>query len=98
MPTVTLSSAENPSEAQRIRGGSKIYAFHGDFDGGTVTMEASYDGGVNWITVNEDVNGTTFEVTTEGIYEINLGNCLVRFTATGLDSDSNPLDVTVTIS
>lgn len=99
MPLLTtVTTATNPSDSVKIAGGDRIFAFQGDFDEATLSVEVSYDSGTTWITLNEDINGTAFGITAAGIYVFNLGKSLVRFRLTGANSDSDPAAVSVYIS
>lgn len=55
----------------------------GTFDGGTVTLQISYDAGVTWFTC-PDTSGTDIEMTANAVLDLDLGGTpLLRTKLTG---------------
>jgi hypothetical protein len=59
-------------------GGDGTFHAQGVFDGGTITLQASFDGGANWIDVGPDA---TF--TAPGAGNFRIGRCKLRAVVTG---------------
>lgn len=62
-------------------GGEGTFYAQGLFDGGTISLQASFDGGKSWIDVGRDVK---FECAGAGNFR--LGKCDVRASLTGAKS------------
>lgn len=59
-----------------------------DFGGGTVSLDASFDGAVTWITFSEGVTPIAFTVNTVRVVEGLSGGIQIRGTLTGSTSAS----------
>jgi hypothetical protein len=57
------------------------FAFFGDFGGGTVTTDLSFDNGTTWIPIKK-YDGSVLEVTENEVHIITVGRCLMRFVST----------------
>ncbi len=69
------------SDAVAWHGGEGTFFAHGTFGGGTLKLQASFDGGGNWIDVGPDV---TFAAAGAGNFRIGL--CKLRATLSGASS------------
>lgn len=73
-----LLNANESVEICPVSRGTEMNAFEttvfvtGDFDGGTVTIQASPDGGATKVTL-KDVAGTVVSITEDDVYNIRLG-------------------------
>lgn len=74
-------ASNGASDPVKWHGGEGTFYVHGLFDGGTVTLEASFDGGATWIGVGPDVT-----LTVAGAGNFRLGVCLLRATLSGATS------------
>lgn len=73
------------SETLKYNSSESTFAFYGDFGGGTLTVEASFDSGVTFITLKKS-SGDILEIAEDEIHTIALGRCLIRYTITGATS------------
>lgn len=64
------------------RGGETTFAIFGDFGGGSLTIEASFDGGTTWIALKK-ADETVLTLTENDVRLIKLGGCLIRLSMTG---------------
>lgn len=79
--TETLS-ADGQTAATAHPGGSAAFYGVGSFGGGTLTMEASFDGGTTWIDVLSSA------MTADDVYAFVLPPCLVRGDLAGATTPS----------
>ena len=91
---ITGTAPDVTSPAEVYRSAESTFAFYGDFGGGTLTLEASFDAGVNWIRLKK-FDGETLEILENEIHTITLGVCQIRGTIEGAATDP---DVTLTIA
>ena len=97
---VTISGANGnfPTAGINYSGGEKTFAIYGEsgnlFDGATIKMEASFDEGTNYITL-ADSEGSDLQFTGNAIFRLNLGQCKLRFVASGSSNDA--ISVTVKV-
>ena len=82
---ITGSGPNVTSEPLRYSSSESTFAFYGDFGGGTLTVEASFDSGVTFITLKKS-SGDILEITEDEIHTISLGRCLIRYVITGVTS------------
>lgn len=82
--------------AQNIRGNSPnrySYGGQGDFGGGTVTIELSYDGGTTWVDVIDNGSAVTFTADRSDNIDVNsdpLNPTIIGFSLAG-STDPNLL-------
>jgi|DEB0MinimDraft_12_1074336.scaffolds.fasta_scaffold00097_3 hypothetical protein len=83
--TVTGTGADIESDVYGYRSAESTFAFYGDFGGGTLTVEASFNGTDTipvYITLKKG-DGTILEITEDEIHTLSLGKCLIRYRVTG---------------
>lgn len=85
MANYTLTA--NGSTAKLAFQGDGSIAAYGTFDGATITVEASFDGGVTWIA---QTDGTFIAA---GSLNIRIGPCHLRFTL----SSAGTTDIDISI-
>ena len=91
----SLTNASSTSTAFVYAGGEKTVAIYGDFDGGTVKIQASLaEGSSNFIYL-KDNSGADLAFTEVSIFKLDIGKCQIRFISTGHSSD---LSVTIKAS
>ena len=66
-----------------------ILAASGTWGGGTLTVEVSFDGGTNWISLEEDA--IVFQPTDNFVRVVDLAPCSIRFVFSG--SSGADLDI-----
>lgn len=87
------SDGSYPSAGIRFNGNARTLAFQGTFGSATLNIEASYDGGSNYIELT-DSDGTSLNITTETIVNISVGSgILLRFVRSGGSSSQTTVDV-----
>ena len=91
MATQILTTAV--SDPFGYRSAESTFAFYGTFGGGTLTLEASFDDGVNWIPLKKST-GEVLEITEPEIHTIVIGKCLMRFKL----ADASAPEVKITIT
>jgi hypothetical protein len=85
-------TADGSTAALQTTGTVNVAAF-GTFGGGTLTIQASYDGGSTYFALT-DANGAAGAFTADGAYNIEVGEADIRFTLAGATSPN--IDVVVT--
>lgn len=90
MATHNISGA-GPQAEFRYNGATSTFAFSGDFGGGVITIEASFDGGTTFIPL-KDVSGNVVEIASNEFHNIYIGHCRIRFNAT---TAVNSVDVNI---
>ena len=79
------------SDPHYYRSAESTFAFFGDFGGGTLSVEASYnvDDSPDIFIPLKRLDGTLFEVTENEIHSITLGKCMIRYRISGATTDPN---------
>lgn len=72
---------------------TSTFAFYGDFGGGTLTVECSFDNETTWIPLKK-IDGESLEITSDEVHIITIGRCDMRFKIASTTTDPN---VSVTI-
>lgn len=91
--SISGGNGDYPATGINYRGGEKTFAVYGTWDGATLKMEASFDGGTTFIKL-ADAEGSDLQFVDNSIFRINMGQCLLRFEITG-SSGSTSLNVKV---
>jgi hypothetical protein len=76
LKTITENGFTIPFKYRAAQPGN-IFAFFGEFDSAILAIQASYDSGESFITLERD--GEIFQVVEPSIYQINVGRCFLRF-------------------
>lgn len=81
--SIAGGNADYPSSGGlSYSGGEKTFAVYGTWDGATMKMKASFDGGTTFITLS-DTEGSDLAFLDNAIFRIKLGQCLLRFVISG---------------
>ena len=94
--TVNLT-ANGISDPFYYRSAESSFGFYGDFDGGSLTIEASFDDGTivdgsNWMPLKKQ-DGTILTITSPEVHTISIGKCSLRYILAGGGSP----DIKITI-
>jgi len=89
--TYNLTS-DGSTSALQSKGNLNVAAY-GTFGGGTLSIQASYDGGSTWFTL-KDANGADGSFTSAGALNVRIGEANLRFTLSGATSPNLNISIT----